>query len=223
VSTKNFPTITLAIDLVLFGIINQRLVLLAGHRTEAPYINRASLPGTYVCVDESAEETCTKKIKSIGLKPSYLEQLATFSEPNRDPRKRIIAMAYYGLIPVPQNLPAGDSRINRFKWVDAEDAKKLSWAFDHGVMVKTALERLRAKIQYSPVSPHFLPKEFTISELALVYDAILGRKIDLSNFRRDLLRQNLVVEIGTRQVRGPLARTYTWNWKNKNKFLLSLG
>ena len=220
---EKHPHITVAVDLVLFGIINQRLVILTGRRTEAPYKNKLSLPGSYIYDDESAPEACTRKIKSIGLEPSYLEQLATFTDPYRDPRMRIVAIAYYGLIPIPRNIPEGDSRINRFEWIDATDAQKLSWSFDHDVIVESALSRLRSKIQYSPVSPHFLPKEFTISELALVYGAILGRKIDLSNFRRDLLRQDLVTPIGYKCVRGPKARTYTWNWKNPKGFFLSLG
>ncbi len=220
---EKYPHIPVAVDMVLFGIIEQRLVILTGFRTEAPFKNRASLPGSYVLEDESAQDACGRKIKSIGLKPGYLEQLATFTAPKRDPRARIVAIAYYGLIPVPKKLPEGDLRINRFEWADAAKIEKLSWAFDHREIVETALQRLRSKIQYSPVSPHFLPKEFTISELASVYGAILGRKIDVSNFRRDLLRQNLLTPVGFRNVRGPRARTYSWNWKKTDAFFLSLG
>ena len=221
-STK-YPRITVAVDMVLFSIINRELYILAGRRTEAPYKDRSSLPGSYVCEDESAEDACARKIKSIGLTPSYLEQLATFTDPYRDPRERIVSVAYYGLIPLPKEIPEGDDRIDNLRWISAERAGNFTWAFDHKKIACMALERLRSKIQYSPVSPHFLPKEFTISELAVVYEAILGRKIDVPNFRRDLTKQNLVVQIGTRRGRGPLARTYAWNWDNKNRFFLSLG
>ncbi len=222
-SVHKSSKITVAVDLVLFGIINQRLVMLTGRRTQPPHKDNLSLPGSYIYEDESAPEACDRKIKSIGLKPSYLEQLATFTSPLRDSRKRIIAIAHYGLIPIPKDIPGGDSRINRFEWLDAQAAKKFSWAFDHKEIVEVAVERLRSKIQYSPISPYFLPKEFTISELALVYSAILGRKVGLSNFRRDLLKQNLLTHIGYRHIRGPKAKTYGWNWDNKNKFFLSLG
>ncbi len=221
--TYKHPRPSVAIDLVLFGIIDHKLVILTGRRAEPPYKGRASLPGAYVYEDESAEETCTRKIKSIGLKPSYLEQLVTLTDPYRDPRGRVIAIAYYGLIPIPQEIPTGDTKIDQMSWITPEEVQKQSWAFDHKKILDIAIKRLRAKIQYSAVSPHFFPEEFTVPELAAVYCAILGRSIDVPNFRRDLLRQNLLVEVGTKHVRGPRARTYNWNWKNKEKFFLSLG
>ena len=140
-----------------------------------------------------------------------------------DPRERVVSIAHYGLVPMPRTVPAGDDKIDRLEWIEPGAAQGLNWAFDHGEILKLAVERLRSKIQYAPVSTHFLPKEFTLSELALVYGAILGRKVDASNFRRDLTRQNLVVPAGSRAVRGPTATTYRWNWENKAAFFLSLG
>jgi 8-oxo-dGTP diphosphatase len=218
-----YPRPAVAVDLVLFGIADQKLMVLRGRRTATPHKGKSSLPGTYVRENESAEDACARKIKSIGLTHTYLEQLFTFTAPKRDPRERVVTIAHFGLIPVPEAAPEGDSKIDRLEWVSVDLTPKDSWAFDHGEIVEKAVERLRSKIQYAPVSPHFLTSDFTLTELLQVYSAILGRKLDLSNFRRDLLKQELVLPVGKRSVRGPIATTYLWNWKNKTPFFLSLG
>jgi ADP-ribose pyrophosphatase len=220
--TYDYPRPAVAVDLVLFGIKDQRLVVLRGRRAVAPHKGRVCLPGTYVRENESADEACARKIKSVGLEHTYLEQLYTFTEPKRDPRERVVSIAHYGLVPVSSAVPAGDDKIDLLEWASPDDGSK-PWAFDHGEIVAKAVGRLRAKIQYAPVSPHFFTEDFTLSELCLVYGAILGRRLDLSNFRRDLLKQDLVVPVGTRRVRGPQATTYRWNWKNTRPFFLSLG
>ncbi|MEO6003840.1 MAG: NUDIX domain-containing protein [Opitutus sp.] len=219
----SYPRPAVAVDLVLFGLVAQKLVVLRGRRAAPPHKGRASLPGTYVREHESSDDACARKIKSIGLKHTYLEQLYTFTDPERDPRERVVTIAHYGLIAVPETTPKGDEKIDLLEWVPADVAEEKPWAFDHRDIVIMALQRLRAKIQYAPISPHFLVEDFTLTELLLVYSAILDRKLDLSNFRRDLLKQKLVVPIGTRQVRGPTATTYRWNWKNAQPFFLSLG
>lgn len=218
-----FPHPAVAVDLVLFGLDRLKLVVLLGRRSEAPFLGRVCFPGTYVREDESAADACERKIRAIGLEHSYLEQLYTFTEPKRDPRERVVTIAHYGLVPVPPTAPAGDEKIERLEWLEPGAALARNWAFDHASILEMAVQRLRSKIQYAPISPHFMRDAFTLSELAQAYGAILGRKIDLSNFRRDLLRQNLVVPVGTRSVRGPTATTYRWNWENKQPFFLSLG
>ncbi len=221
--TYNHPRPSVAVDLVLFGIREEQLVVLLGRRAAAPHKGRACLPGTYIHEDESAEDACNRKIKAVGLHHTYLEQLFTFTEPKRDPRERVMSIAHFGLVTLPAEVPAGDDKISHLAWEEVASLAGKTWAFDHASIVENAVQRLRAKIQYAPVSPHFLEQDFTLSELSLVYGAILGRKIDLSNFRRDLLRQDLVVPVGTRKVRGPTATTYRWNWENKTPFFLSLG
>lgn len=211
-----------AVDLVLFAIEAERLVVLVGQRAASPHKGRITLPGTYVREDENAADACTRKITSIGLEHTYLEQLCTFTEPKRDPRERVVSIAHYGLIPLPKAIPAGDDKIEKLSWVEPAPTLSKNWAFDHQEILEMAVQRLRAKIQYAPVSPHFLGAAFTLSELSAVYGAILGRKLDLSNFRRDLLKQNLVLSVGTRKVRGPVATTYRWNWENRSPFFLCL-
>ncbi|MDX2110406.1 MAG: NUDIX domain-containing protein [Verrucomicrobiota bacterium] len=221
--TYDYPRPAVAVDLVLFGIIDQTLKVVRGRRIVAPHKGRYCLPGTYVRENESADKACERKIKSIGFSHSYLEQLYTFTDPKRDSRERVVTIAHYGLIPVPESIPAGDDKIDQLEWIEPDSAAASSWAFDHAAIVNLALQRLRAKIQYAPVSPHFLERDFTLTELAQVYGAILGRKLDISNFRRDLLKHKLVIPHGTRQVRGPVATTYLWNHDSTTPFFLSLG
>ena len=218
-----FPRPAVAVDLVLFGIVEQQLAVLRGRRAATPHKGKVSLPGTYVRENEIAEDACARKIKSIGLTHTYLEQLFTFTAPKRDPRERVITIAHYGLIPVPEKIPGGDSKIDSLEWAGVDLLQADNWAFDHAEIVSKSVDRLRAKIQYAPVSHHFFTSDFTFTELLQVYSAILGRKLDLSNFRRDLLKYKLVVPVGERAVRGPVATTYEWNWKNKAPFFLSLG
>lgn len=221
--TYDYPRPAVAVDLVLFGLHENRLVVLVGRRAAPPQEGLACLPGTYVRETESADDACARKITSIGLTHSYLEQLRTFTAPDRDPRERVISIAHFGLVPVPHAIPGGDSKIDQLTWTDPAGVPPAgAWAFDHGTILAQALARLRAKVHYAPIPTHLLPNEFTLGELNLVYSALLGRRPDLSNFRRDLLKQELVLPIGTRRVRGPAATTYRWHHENKAPFFLAL-
>lgn len=126
----DYPRPAVAVDLVLFGIINQKLMLLRGRRAALPHKGRACLPGTYVRETESAEQACERKIHSVGLAYTYLEQLFTFTDPKRDPRERVVTISYYGLIPVPDTIPQGDAKIDRLEWVESITLKRSTWPGD---------------------------------------------------------------------------------------------
>jgi 8-oxo-dGTP diphosphatase len=219
----DYPRPAVAVDLVLFGLVAGRLAVLRGTRAVPPSQWQYSLPGTFVHENEDAEAACARKIKAIGLDHTFLEQLYTFTDPKRDSRDRVVSIAHYGLIAATDSAPAGDDKISRLAWVDAEVALTEPWAFDHGQIARMAVERLRAKIQYAAISYHFLHEPFTLSELWRTYKSILGRDINFSNFRRDLLRRKLVTAVGRRKVAGPVARTYIWNTHHQGDFFLSLG
>src|SRR4051812_2085631 len=137
-----YPRPALAVDLVLFGIIREKLVVLRGRRAAPPCKGRASLPGTYVRENESSDDACARKIKAIGLKHTYLEQLYSFTDPKRDPRERVVTIAHFGLIAVPETTPQGDDKIGLLEWADAETLGGSAWAFDHRDIVTMALQRL---------------------------------------------------------------------------------
>jgi 8-oxo-dGTP diphosphatase len=221
--TYDHPRPAVAVDLVLFGLQENRLVVLVGRRAAPPFAGLACLPGTYVRETESADDACARKIAAIGLAHTYLEQLRTYTAPDRDPRERVISIAHFGLIPVAQAIPCGDAKIKHLTWADPANVPPAgAWAFDHGEILAHAFARLRAKVHYTPIPTHLLPDDFTLGELNLVYAAVLGRRPDLSNFRRDLLRQELVLPVGIRRVRGPAATTYRWHHENMTPFFLAL-
>ncbi|HEY9154152.1 MAG TPA: NUDIX domain-containing protein [Opitutaceae bacterium] len=211
-----------AVDLILFGIVERELQVLVGRRAAPPHRGLTCLPGTYLRENEDAAGACARKIASIGLAHTYLEQLYTFTEPKRDPRERVVSIAYYGLISTPARWPQGDEKVDQLCWLRPSRASRQQWAFGHSEILQRAVERLRAKIHYAPVPARFLPQPFTLGELAGVYTAILGREVDLSNFRRDLLKQKLVRAVGRKAVRGPSATTYRWSTKEDDPFFLPL-
>ena len=222
-SKPQYPRPAVAIDLALFGLVEQQLQVLVGRRAAPPHRGLICLPGTYLRENEDATGACARKIASIGLEHTYLEQLYTFTEPKRDRRERVVSIAYYGLISTPSSWPQGDEKVDHLTWLRPARASRERWAFDHEKILQRAVERLRAKIHYAPISAHFLPQPFTLGELAGVYEAILGREVDLSNFRRDLLKQRLVRAVGRKAVRGPTATTYRWSARKNEPFFLSLG
>jgi 8-oxo-dGTP diphosphatase len=139
-----YPRPAVAVDLVLFGLQEHKLVVLVGQRSAAPFKGRTCLPGTYVRETESAANACDRKISSIGLEHTYLEQLFTFTEPKRDPRERVVSIAHYGLVPIPKVVPSGDDKIDKLAWVEPGSKASANWAFDHLTILDLAVQRLRA-------------------------------------------------------------------------------
>jgi 8-oxo-dGTP diphosphatase len=121
--------------------------------------------------------------EETGVDDVFLEQLYSFGDPKRDPRGRVITVAYYALIPAGQEIKAG-SDASAAAWVSVDDLPRL--AFDHRKIVDYAVERLRNKLEYTTAGFKLLPEQFTLSELQAVYEAILGKKLDKRNFRKKL-------------------------------------
>lgn len=180
--------IRLTVDAVVFGYAKTEGVsILLVKRKYEPFKNTWALPGGFVLEEESLEQAVIRELKEeTGIAVNYLEQLYTFGEPARDPRQRIISVAYFGLI-----------NSSRYKQLHAgTDADKAEWfnitnlpelAFDHATIIHTASERLRAKIQYQPVGFELLDKKFSFADLEKLYTALLGRDIDRRNFRKKIL------------------------------------
>lgn len=176
--------VRLTVDLVIFSIRDDDLQVLLIERGIAPFAGKWALPGGFVLAGESLEDAATRELKEeTGVRDVYLEQLYTFGEPRRDPRGRVVTVAYYALIASDRGLSAGT------------DASATSWwpvsqhpplAFDHDDILRYAIERLRNKLEYTTVGFQLLPKKFTLTELQRVYEVILGRQLDKRNFRRKL-------------------------------------
>ena len=177
-------SIRVTVDIVIFTIQDSELRVLLVRRGVPPFQGQFAIPGGFVHEDESLEDAALRELKEeTGLENLYLEQLYSFGDPGRDPRGRVVTIAYYALIPAGRPLKPG-SDASDAEWISMKKLPRL--AFDHARIVDYALERLRNKLEYTTVGFQLLPGKFTLSELQSVYEAILGKKLDKRNFRKKL-------------------------------------
>ncbi len=154
-------------------------------RAIPPFKGRWAIPGGFVLKNESLEAAAKRELlEEAGVKDVYLEQLYTFGEPGRDPRGRIITVAYFALVKQGEVTLAAGSDASEAKWFELTELPTL--AFDHQKILDYSLDRLRNKLEYTTVGFELLPKEFTLTQLQHVYEAILGRTLDKRNFRRKI-------------------------------------
>ena len=187
------PAVT--VDVLIFTINDNRLKVALIRRGIAPYKGSWALPGGFVHIDESLEEAARREIEEeAGVRDVFLEQLYSFGDPRRDPRMRVITVAYYALVPFDRiNLKASTDAVEA-SWFAIDDLPKL--AFDHAQILKVAVERLKGKLEYSNVAYALLPSRFRLSELQNVYEVILGQQLDKRNFRKKVMSIGLVEPTG---------------------------
>ncbi len=174
-----------AVDIVIFTIHSAELKVLLVNRGIPPFEGQFALPGGFVLADESLDRAALRELKEeTGVADLYLEQLYSFGDPGRDPRGRVITVAYFALISADRSPLAAGSDAADARWCSARELPPL--AFDHGKILNYALERLRNKLEYTTVGFQLLPPRFTLTELQQVYEAILDKKLDKRNFRRKL-------------------------------------
>ena len=177
--------IQVTVDIVLFALRDWELQVLLIQRGIPPFEGRWALPGGFVRDGESLESAARRELaEEAGVRDVYLEQLYTFGEPGRDPRGRVVTVAYYALLtteaaPLVAGTDAGAAR-----WTAARKHPPL--AFDHERILGYALERLANKLEYTTVGFKLLPKTFTLGQAQRVYEAVLGRTLDKRNFRRKM-------------------------------------
>ena len=188
---KKYQFTVVATDVVIFTVEDNTLkVLLIGMNKE-PYKDHWALPGGLVKPNESVEESAQRNLQEkTGVKNVYLEQLYTFGEVDRDPFGRVVSVAYYALIPTRGVKLKTSKDYTDIKWFDIKKLPAL--AYDHQQIVKTAVKRLQAKLEYTNIVYSLLPKEFSLSELQSIYEIILDKKLDKRNFRKKILSLNLL-------------------------------
>ncbi len=191
---KDYPRPSVTVDLVIFTIAEQDLRVLLIRRKQDPFKDRWALPGGFVEIDESLEAAAARELEEeTGVRDVYLEQLYTFGNPKRDPRGRVISVAYFALIDAErQQIVAADDAADA-RWHSVFKPPKL--AFDHAAVLDYAVWRLRNKIEWTTVGYELLPKRFTLSELQRVYEIILQRPVDKRNFRKRILSQGQIREL----------------------------
>jgi 8-oxo-dGTP diphosphatase len=179
------PQALVTVDVVIFTVRDDALQALLVRRGAPPFKDRWALPGGFVREDEPLEQAALRELEEeTGVRDVYLEQLYTFGEPDRDPRGRVITVAYYALIASDRQTLAAGTDAAAARWWPAGAPPPL--AFDHHEILDYAIERLRNKLEYTTVGFQLLPARFTLTQLQRVYEAILGRALDKRNFRRKM-------------------------------------
>jgi len=187
--------VAVSVEVVVFSIRDRRLKLLLVRRGLAPHRGRWALPGAFVRPDEDLDGAARRALaESTGVTGVYLEQLYTFGRPDRDPRGRVISVAYYALVPSDRLRLCAALEAEAVGWFALDELPRL--AFDHGEIVAMAHARLRAKLGYSTIAFQFLGERFTIPELQSVYEIILGEPLDKRNFRKWVLSLGQIEETG---------------------------
>lgn len=195
------PSVTVDVVIFSLSVADQDLRVLLIQRANAPFAGQWALPGGFVGIDESLEEAAIRELEEeTGVTDVYIEQLFTFGEPERDPRTRVITVAYSALVPYTEVHHRAGSDAADTAWFSVFDLPDL--AFDHDEIIAYAQQRLRYKLEYTTVGFELLPDEFTLSQLQQAYEIILQEPLDKRNFRRKILSADIIEETGRKRKEG---------------------
>ncbi|WP_221032750.1 NUDIX hydrolase [Actomonas aquatica] len=183
------PAVT--VDAVVFGFDESDLKVLLVQRAGEPHRGSWALPGGFVEMTEDLETAARRELaEETGLSRLFLEQLYTFGAPERDPRERVISVAYYALVKLMDHAVRAASDAKEVAWFPVADLPDL--AFDHEEIVNMALKRLKGKIRYEPIGFELLPEKFPLSELQRLYETVLEQPLDKRNFRKKIQGMGLL-------------------------------
>jgi len=196
---KKLRFAVVAVDAACFRIVAGDLHVLLGRvNVEPHYKNRWGLIGGLILSSENADVAVERHLRNkAGIGRVYKEQLYTFSSIGRDPRGRVISVAYLCLAPEALTESVGDVET---RWCSVRDIPAL--AYDHDEILNSALERLRSRIGYTNIIQRLLPKEFTLTDLQTTYEIVLHKKLDKRNFRKKVLETKLVVTTDKKERKG---------------------
>lgn len=203
-------------DCVIFGFDGERLKVLLVKRGGEPYTGWWAFPGGFVRIDESAEQGALRELwEETSLPAAYLEQFHTYSAPDRDPRERVITIAYFALVKL-QNVIGGDDA-KEAKWFTLDEIPHL--AFDHDVILRDAMKRLRERIHFHPVGYELLPEKFTMKQLQKLYEAVLGVSFDRRNFAKKMFHLGILTQLDEKVRPTPKreANLYKFNLEKYNE------
>lgn len=190
-----YPHPAVTVDIVVFTIRDEQLKLLLIRRACPPYRGKWALPGGFVAIDEDLDEAASRELhEETGISSVFLEQLYTFGNPKRDPRERVITVAYYALVPSDKMRLQAATDAEAADWFGITELPDL--AFDHAEIVSMAQQRLVARPGYSTLAFQFLPETFTLHELQNVYEIICRQSVDKRNFRKWVLGLDQIEETG---------------------------
>lgn len=181
------PPFAVTVDLVVLSVVDDELAVLAIDRGEVPFKGRPALPGGFVLPKEDLEQAAARELaEETGVEVQHLEQLGAYGDPGRDPRMRVVSVAYLAFAPeMPVPLAGTDAAAAAWRPVDG--LLSADMAFDHARILRDGVERTRAKLEYTTLATAFVPSVFTIGELRGVYEVIWGMELDPRNFHRKVL------------------------------------
>lgn len=205
---STFPPVAVAVDVVLLTIRQGRLSVVLVRRGSHPHRGQWALPGGFVTPDEDLDQAARRELSEeagVQAAPAHLEQLRTYGAPDRDPRMRVVSVAYLGFVPdLPRPLPGTDAADARW-WpvIDLDGEESPSLAFDHRRIVADGVERARSKLEYTSLATRFVDEPFTVADLRRVYEAVWDTPLHPANFRRKVLATpGFVVPTGEERATG---------------------
>ncbi len=187
-----YPHPAVATDCVIFGYDGLKLKVLLIERGEEPFKGKWAFPGGFLKMDETAEQGALRELKEeTSLSPYYIEQFHCFSAPDRDPRERVISIAFLALVKIAE-VKGGDDAA-KAEWFAMDEIPQL--AFDHDHILRKALAELRERIHFQPIGFELLPEKFTLKELQMLYESILGIHFDRRNFAKKMIHLDILSQL----------------------------
>ncbi|RYD33293.1 MAG: NUDIX hydrolase, partial [Verrucomicrobiaceae bacterium] len=181
--TYEYPRPALTVDAVVFGLDGGELKVLLIERGLEPFKGQWALPGGFVQEGETLDRAVSRELaEEAGLQGVFMEQLYTFGAVDRDPRERVVSVAYYALVNLADHTTRASTDAADARWFPAATPPPL--AFDHADILQMALDRLRGKVRWQPVGFELLPEKFTLTQLQQLYESVLGTSLDKRNFRK---------------------------------------
>jgi 8-oxo-dGTP diphosphatase len=218
--TYRYARPALTVDIVVFALDANGLQVMLIQRNGKPFEGDWAIPGGFVEVDETLDAAAARELEEeTGLRDIFLEQLYTFSDVNRDPRERVVTVAYYALVNLAGHSVRAASDARNAAWFSVNELPKL--AFDHDKILRVALKRLRGKVRYQPVGFELLPEKFTLRQLQTLYETILDRRLDKRNFRKKV--QGMEILKATKEIEKDVshraAQLYRFNKKAYDRLM----
>ena len=204
-----------SIDCVIFGFENGVLEVLLIKRAIQPSESEWALPGGFILKNEELNHAAERILKETsGVKNIFMEQLSAFGDVNRYPNGRVFTIGYYALVSPDKYILSPGTDTSEVKWFRLSEINKLP--FDHNRIINEALERLREKVRYHPIGFELLPKKFTLPKLQSLYESILDMKLDKRNFRKKLLKMNLLIKLDEKEKDNLRRAAYLYKFDKKS-------
>ncbi len=215
-----FARAAVTVDCVVFGLDDEDLKVLLIRRDLPPFEDKWALPGGFVRLEETLDEAARRELQEeTSLERVFLEQLYTFGSIDRDPRERVITVAYYALVRLSDHRVQAATDARDAVWFAMDDLPSL--AFDHDQILETAHQRLQGKVRYQPIGFELLPPKFTLTQLQKLYEIVLGRVLDKRNFRKKIQGMGILEELDEveKDVAHRAARLYRFDKKEYGRMV----